>query len=137
MPADHDDRQGRLLAHQLLQQFEAVERELEEYYGDKVNESRMRMANIPAGGELLENPVSWAPGFRLENVYVLPGVPRIMQAMYDTFKHRLAGGRPVRSGGSPPPALGSPSPGRGGLSSSTMRAQIRAHLVSASQRPPV
>jgi len=70
---------------------------LEEYYGDRINEGRLRMANIPAGGELLDNPVSWAPGFELGNVYVLPGVPRIMQAMYDTFKHRLAGGRPVRS----------------------------------------
>jgi molybdenum cofactor synthesis domain-containing protein len=70
---------------------------LEQYYGDRINEGRLRMANVPAGGELLDNPVSWAPGFRLENVYVLPGVPRIMQAMFDTFKHRLAGGRPVRS----------------------------------------
>ena len=70
---------------------------LEEYYGDRINEGRMRMANIPAGAELLDNPVSWAPGFRLGNVYVLPGVPRIMQAMFDSFRHRLAGGRPVRS----------------------------------------
>jgi molybdenum cofactor synthesis domain-containing protein len=70
---------------------------LEQHYGDRVNESRMRMANVPAGGKLLENPVSWAPGFRLDNVYVLPGVPRIMQAMFDTFKARLAGGQPVRS----------------------------------------
>jgi molybdenum cofactor synthesis domain-containing protein len=70
---------------------------LESYYGDRINEGRLRMANVPAGGELLENPVSWAPGFRLHNVYVLPGVPSIMRAMFDTFKHRLAGGRPVRS----------------------------------------
>ncbi len=70
---------------------------LEEYYGDRINEGRMRMASVPAGGELLDNPVSWAPGFRIQNVYVLPGVPQIMQAMYDTFKHTLAGGRPVRS----------------------------------------
>jgi molybdenum cofactor synthesis domain-containing protein len=70
---------------------------LEHYYGDRINAGRLRMANIPAGGELLDNPVSFAPGFRLHNVYVLPGVPRIMQAMFDTFKHRLAGGRPVRS----------------------------------------
>jgi molybdenum cofactor synthesis domain-containing protein len=70
---------------------------LEAYYGDRVNAGRLRMANVPAGGVLLENPVSWAPGFRLENVYVLPGVPSIMRAMFDTFKHRLAGGRPVRS----------------------------------------
>ncbi len=70
---------------------------LQEYYGDKINEGRMRMANIPVGAELLDNPVSWAPGFRLDNLYVLPGVPRIMQAMFDTFKHTLAAGRPVHS----------------------------------------
>lgn len=70
---------------------------LEEYYGDAVNESRMRMANIPQGGILLDNPVSKAPGFQLGNVYVLPGVPRIMQAIFDGFKHRLAGGRPMLS----------------------------------------
>ena len=63
---------------------------LEQYYGDRSNEARLRMANIPAGGALLDNPVSRAPGFRLDNVYVLPGVPRIMQAI-------LAGGRPVLS----------------------------------------
>lgn len=68
-----------------------------EYYGDRMNQGRMRMANVPVGATLLDNPVSWAPGFQLENVYVLPGVPSIMQAMFDTFKHRLAGGRPVLS----------------------------------------
>ncbi len=70
---------------------------LDEYYGDEINEARLRMANVPVGGELLHNPVSRAPGFRVENVYVLPGVPRIMQAIFDGFKHRLAGGRPVLS----------------------------------------
>ena len=70
---------------------------LDEYYGDEINEARLRMANVPVGGELLDNPVSRAPGFRVENVYVLPGVPRIMQAIFDGLKHRLAGGRPVLS----------------------------------------
>ncbi len=70
---------------------------LEDFYGDDINPARLRMANVPAGGELLDNPVSRAPGFRIENVYVLPGVPRIMQAMVDGFKHTLAGGRPLRS----------------------------------------
>ena len=70
---------------------------LQQHYADRINESRLRMANIPAGATLLENPVSWAPGFQLENVYVLPGVPSIMRAMFDAFKNRLAGGRPLRS----------------------------------------
>ena len=96
----HDD----ITAESIAAAFEvALERNpqaialLEQHYGDRINEARLRMANIPAGGELLDNPVSWAPGFRLHNVYVLPGVPRIMQAMFDAFRHRLAGGRPVRS----------------------------------------
>ena len=55
------------------------------------------MADTPEGAELIENPVSKAPGFRVENVYVLPGVPRIMQAMFEALKHSLAGGRPMRS----------------------------------------
>ncbi|MDX1432168.1 MAG: competence/damage-inducible protein A [Gammaproteobacteria bacterium] len=70
---------------------------LEDYYGDDINEARMRMANIPAGATLLDNPVSRAPGFQIGNVFVLPGVPRIMQAMFDGFRHRLAGGRPLLS----------------------------------------
>lgn len=70
---------------------------LEEYYGDDINEARMRMANIPQGAALLDNPVSRAPGFQIGNVFVLPGVPRILQAMFDGFKHRLAGGRPLMS----------------------------------------
>ena len=70
---------------------------LEAYYGDDINEARMRMANVPAGATLLENPVSRAPGFQIGNVFVLPGVPRIMQAMFDGFKHRLVGGRAVLS----------------------------------------
>ncbi|MEE8140956.1 MAG: competence/damage-inducible protein A, partial [Alphaproteobacteria bacterium] len=44
-----------------------------------------------------ENPVSKAPGFQLDNVFVLPGVPRIMQAMFEGIKHRLAGGQAVLS----------------------------------------
>lgn len=58
---------------------------------------RMKMADIPDGGILIYNPVSAAPGFQLENVFVLPGVPRIMQAMFEGIKDRFTGGDPVRS----------------------------------------
>lgn len=61
----------------------------------ELNEARMKMAEVPAGAALIENPVSGAPGFRIENVYVMAGVPRIMQAMFDSFKHELKGGRPM------------------------------------------
>ncbi len=70
---------------------------LERHYGDRVNAARLRMAMVPAGARLLDNPVAWAPGFALENVYVLPGVPRIAEAMFDTLKSALAGGQPLRS----------------------------------------
>ena len=63
----------------------------------ELNEARMKMAEVPAGAALIENPVSGAPGFRMENVFVMAGVPRIMQAMFDGFKHELRGGLPMRS----------------------------------------
>ena len=51
--------------------------------GAELNEARMRMARVPAGGELVHNKVSIAPGFRIGNVFVMAGVPTIMQAMLD------------------------------------------------------
>ncbi|MBK8175423.1 MAG: competence/damage-inducible protein A [Rhodospirillales bacterium] len=71
---------------------------LSTHYGNAgVNEARLKMADVPEGAELIENPVTSAPGFRLGNVFVLPGVPRIMQAMIDGLKLRLKGGEPVLS----------------------------------------
>jgi len=67
------------------------------YKPEDITEARLTMADVPAGCELLDNPVSKAPGFRVDNVYVLPGVPRIMQAIFEGFRHRLAGGRPMAS----------------------------------------
>ncbi len=64
---------------------------------EKVNAARMRMADTPEGAELIDNPVSVAPGFRVENVHVLPGVPKIMQAMFHGLKAKLKGGAAVRS----------------------------------------
>jgi molybdenum cofactor synthesis domain-containing protein len=51
--------------------------------GAELNAARMRMARIPAGGALIHNKVSTAPGFRIGNVFVMAGVPTIMQAMLD------------------------------------------------------
>jgi molybdenum cofactor synthesis domain-containing protein len=62
-----------------------------------LNEARLRMAHVPEGAELIENPVSAAPGFRIGNVFVMAGVPSIMRAMFDGLKHRLIGGKPVLS----------------------------------------
>jgi len=72
-----------------------AKRLLESFYGERVTEARMRMAMMPEGAALVANPVSVAPGFRVENVYVLAGVPKIMQAMLDDILPELVGGAPV------------------------------------------
>lgn len=61
------------------------------------NEMRQRMARIPDGASLIRNTVSAAPGFQIDNVFVLAGVPSIMRAMLDEVAPRLARGRPVVS----------------------------------------
>ena len=55
------------------------------------------MAETPEGAELIDNPVSVAPGFRIENVYVMAGVPKIMQAMLDLVLPKLEGGVKVQA----------------------------------------
>jgi molybdenum cofactor synthesis domain-containing protein len=67
------------------------------YQPGQLNEARMRMARIPEGAELIENPVSKAPGFRLGNVFVMAGVPKIMQAMMDQLASQLTRGSPMLS----------------------------------------
>lgn len=60
--------------------------------------SRMRMARIPKGARLIGNPTQGPPGFQVENVFVMAGVPMVMQAMVSTLtKERLGGTDPVRS----------------------------------------
>ena len=63
----------------------------------EMNEARMRMATFPEGAELIANPVSAAPGYRIDNVFVLAGVPQIMQAMFDGMEHHLSGGARMRA----------------------------------------
>lgn len=62
-----------------------------------LNEARLRMARIPAGADLIENPVSKAPGFMIGNVIVMAGVPAIMQAMLDNVAPKLRTGTPMQS----------------------------------------
>ncbi|EKD60908.1 MAG: hypothetical protein ACD_54C00492G0001 [uncultured bacterium] len=61
------------------------------------NESRQRMARIPDGASLIDNPVSIAPGFTLGNVHVMAGVPRIFEAMLASVLPTLTGGAPLLS----------------------------------------
>jgi molybdenum cofactor synthesis domain-containing protein len=57
-----------------------------------LNEARLKMADIPEGSDLLNNPVSSAPGFKIENLFVLAGVPSIMQSMFVAAKDFIKGG---------------------------------------------
>ncbi len=70
---------------------------LEHYGKDEFTKARQKMAMIPVGAKLIPNPVSAAPGFVLGNVYVMAGVPRILQAMVDHVVPGLKGGAPILS----------------------------------------
>ena len=65
--------------------------------GTELNAARLRMARIPEGATLIENPVSAAPGFVIENVYVMAGVPAVFEAMVASVLPTLVGGRPLMS----------------------------------------
>lgn len=63
--------------------------------GVEFNAARLRMARIPAGATLIDNPVSAAPGFSIGNCHVMAGVPNIFQAMVASVLPRLTGGAPL------------------------------------------
>lgn len=65
--------------------------------GLELNAARLRMARIPEGATLIENPISAAPGFTLGNVHVMAGVPNIFQAMVASVLPQLTGGKPLLS----------------------------------------
>lgn len=70
---------------------------LERFYKDRLNEARLRMARIPEGATLIDNPVSQAPGFKMGNVYVMAGVPMVFNAMLDSVVPTLEGSPPLKS----------------------------------------
>ena len=78
-------------------QPEAWARMERHYKPGEFNAARQRMATMPRGAVLIDNPVSIAPGFTIGNVHVMAGVPRVMQAMWGTLAPTLAGGTPVQS----------------------------------------
>ena len=65
--------------------------------GVELNEARLRMARIPDGAALIDNPVSVAPGFTIKNVHVMAGVPSVFQAMVASVLPTLTGGDPLIS----------------------------------------
>jgi len=71
---------------------------LKEYYKDsELTDSRMKMTMIPKGAELVDNPVSKAPGFKMENVFVMAGIPSIMQGMLEGARKHLKRGDVMKS----------------------------------------
>ena len=100
----HDDITAKSVAVAFGVPFERnseAEAIIRKHYSDgannDLNEARLSMADMPVGAELIANPVSKAPGFKMENVYVVAGVPSIARAMFDGLKHTLAGGRVSKS----------------------------------------
>lgn len=67
-----------------------------EYFGDRATEATYKMCDFPEGADLLENSASVAPGFRMENVFVMAGIPRIMQVMFDVALAKLDEGAPIQ-----------------------------------------
>lgn len=70
------------------------------YFGDKLNEARLKMSEIPDGSDvsLVESETTIAPGYRIENVFVLAGVPSIAHAMFEALAPQLDRGAPMLSG---------------------------------------
>ena len=97
----HDDITAECIARafgvKLIKDPRAV-RLLTNHYGEaNLTEARLRMAHVPDGATLIDNPVSTAPGFQIGNVFVLAGVPAICRAMFDGLKGRLRTGDKVLS----------------------------------------
>ncbi len=97
----HDDITTASLAKafsvKVFRDPEAVSLMQNHYDENKLNDARLNMADVPEGAQLIENPVSGAPGYRMDNVYVMAGVPAIMQAMFESLAPGLTHGDPVIS----------------------------------------
>jgi molybdopterin-biosynthesis enzyme MoeA-like protein len=65
------------------------------YKPGEFNAARQRMATMPRGAKLIDNAMSVAPGFQMENVYVMAGVPRVMQSMFEWLTPHLQGGQKI------------------------------------------
>jgi len=89
----HDDITSLSIAKAFDQDLilnEVAHKILIQHYGaENVNEARLKMAYLPRKASLLDNPISSAPGFRIENVFVMAGIPKIFQAMFEASKKEL------------------------------------------------
>ena len=99
----HDDITTESVAsafnQKLVKDPEAMRRLKIHYEGTNIefNEARQKMAIIPTNSILIDNPVSAAPGYKIENLFVFAGVPKIMQGMFSTILYDLVGGIKLKS----------------------------------------
>lgn len=89
----HDDITSAAIAEafgdQLIKNSRAEEILFKHYGKENVNEARLKMAYLPKSASLLDNPISSAPGFRIDNVFVMAGIPKIFCAMFEAAKLQL------------------------------------------------
>lgn len=76
---------------------EAEEILIKHYGVENINDARMKMVMLPSQAKLLNNPISSAPGFRIENVFVMAGIPKIFQAMFFAAKKELISGEKTKA----------------------------------------
>ena len=97
----HDDITAASVAKAFGLKFEIHKKAfkiLEAYYKPgEFNEGRQKMVWMPENADLILNPTSGAPGFRIENVFCLPGVPSILKSMLGGLKNKIVGGEPILS----------------------------------------
>ncbi len=97
----HDDITASSIAKAFKKKYQ-IHKEafkiLESYYKTgEFNEGRQKMVWMPENAELILNPTSGAPGFYVENVFCLPGVPSILKSMLGSLKNKIVGGEPILS----------------------------------------
>ncbi|MFL6845129.1 MAG: competence/damage-inducible protein A [Allosphingosinicella sp.] len=98
----HDDMTVDAIAHALdvpVVVHPKARAMLEAYYSTRggITDARLRMARVPEGAELIENPMSGAPGIRFGNIFILAGVPHIATLMLEALSGKLEGGKPLLS----------------------------------------
>ena len=97
----HDDITAESISKAFMLDYE-IHKEafkiLEAYYKPgEFNEGRQKMVWMPKEAKLILNPTSGAPGFNIENVFCLPGVPSILKSMLGGLKNKIVGGKPIIS----------------------------------------
>jgi molybdenum cofactor synthesis domain-containing protein len=96
----HDDLTIEAVARAFgvpLELHEEARHNMVEVHGLALNEGRLRMITLPRGARLVETPNAIAPGFQMGNVFVMAGIPKVMQAMLEGIRSRLESASPYRS----------------------------------------